>query len=181
MERGALRFVMLDVLRDGPKHGYEMIKYLEERTHGAYVPSPGTIYPTLQYLSDLGQVTSSQDADRRVYQLTDAGRAELETQAGRLAEFWARFEVSEGSAPYRHELDFLLDELSELGRTVWTRLQPAIDRGDAATVRAVRQAVERCRGEIRDIIASAGGPAASGAVDRGEEAGIEEEADDDGE
>src|SRR3982074_1418623 len=72
LERGMLRYVILYVLRDGPKHGYEVIKHLEERTGGFYSPSPGTLYPTLQYMEDLGLVKSDQDEGRRVYQLTDA-------------------------------------------------------------------------------------------------------------
>src|SRR5262245_37807364 len=52
MERGVLRYLILDALVDGPKHGYEVIKRLEERTEGEYAPSPGTVYPTLQLLED---------------------------------------------------------------------------------------------------------------------------------
>src|SRR5690348_1385934 len=60
MERGMLRFVLLDALRKAPGHGYEIIKAIEERTRGQYVPSPGALYPTLQLLEDLGHVRSNQ-------------------------------------------------------------------------------------------------------------------------
>ena len=59
MERGVLRYLILDALADGPKHGYEVIKRLEERTHGEYIPSPGTVYPTLQLLGDQGLVRAA--------------------------------------------------------------------------------------------------------------------------
>src|SRR5438128_1242224 len=91
MERGALRYVLLDALRTGPQHGYEMIKALEERTHGQYAPSPGALYPTLQYLADLGFVRATREEDRRVYELTEAGRAELDAHQDRVDAFWARF------------------------------------------------------------------------------------------
>ncbi len=91
MERGLLRYVILNVLSDGPKHGYEIIKTLEERTGGRYAPSPGTLYPTLQYLEDLGLVTSDQEEARRVYKLTDAGRTELDQHTREIEGFWSRF------------------------------------------------------------------------------------------
>src|SRR5437588_12185035 len=78
MERGALRFVLLDLLRGGPRHGYEMIRELEERTHGQYAPSPGALYPTLQYLTDLGLVSVVQEGERRGYELAGTGGAEGE-------------------------------------------------------------------------------------------------------
>ena len=153
--RGEARYVLLDALRDGPKHGYEIIKSLEERSGGEYAPSPGTVYPTMQYLEDLGQVRSEQGAERRVYHLTDAGRAELEARAEDLTAFWARFGAPATSAASQPEIGFLQEELDTLARTVWGGLRSVADRDDPETVRLVRQAVERCRGEIREIIAQA--------------------------
>src|SRR5450759_3634621 len=66
--RGETRYVLMDALLSGPKHGYEIVKALEERSAGQYVPSPGTVYPTMQYLQDEGYVTATQDGDRRVFQ-----------------------------------------------------------------------------------------------------------------
>lgn len=82
---------ILDALRDGPKRGYETIKVLEERSAGSYVPSPGTVYPTLQYLEDQGFVRAKEEAERRVYQLTEAGQAELDAQAPQVTAFWKQF------------------------------------------------------------------------------------------
>ena len=151
--RGEARYVLLDTLRDGPKHGYEIIKYLEDRTSGEYAPSPGTVYPTMQYLQDLGQVRSDQDAERRVYHLTEAGWAELEARAEDLSAFWSRFGDKATSATSQPEIDFLREELDDLGRTVWGGLRSLVDREDAESVRRVRQAVERCQSEVREIIA----------------------------
>jgi DNA-binding PadR family transcriptional regulator len=154
MERGALRWVLLDLLQEGPKHGYEIIRCFEERTAGQYAPSPGALYPTLQLLNDLGQVTSEQDADRRVYKVTETGLAELAAHADRVASFWSRFTTEAPLPVNQHEMSFLQDALDDLTRTVWTRLGETVAREDVQTIRAVREAVERCQNEIRGIIAA---------------------------
>ncbi len=148
--RGEARYVLLDALRDSPKHGYEIIKYLEERSAGEYTPSPGTVYPTMQFLEDLGQVRSDQSAERRIYTLTEAGQAELEARAGDLNAFWTRFGTSATAAASQPEIGFLREELDNLARTIWNGLR-GLD--DAEKVRSVRAAVERCRSEVREIIA----------------------------
>lgn len=156
--RGEARYVLLDALRDGPKHGYEIIKALEERSSGEYIPSPGTVYPTLQYLEDLGLVRAQEEADRRVYHLTEAGRAELDAQAQRIDAFWARFAGPAVSAATQAEIGFLQDELDQLARTVWGGLRNAQVEDDHEMIHRVLQAVQSCRNEIRDIIA---GPSAA--------------------
>jgi DNA-binding PadR family transcriptional regulator len=153
MERGALRSVLLDTLRDGPKHGYDMIKSVEERTQGEYAPSPGSLYPTLQYLEDLGQIRVQSEGDRKVYEITDAGLAELEAQADRVAAFWGRFGGASVSEPLRHERRFLEEELDDLGRTVWRGLSGAFDRGEVDLIRSARKAITDCREAIRGLIA----------------------------
>lgn len=153
VERGMMRYVLLDALRDGPKHGYEVIKWLDERTGGAYAPSPGAVYPTLQMLDDLGFVRAGQEEDRRVYALTETGRTALEEHAEAMQQFWARFSGAGDPGIDRPEFGFVQDELRELTRTVWAAVRSAMDRGDAAAARDVRSAVERCKNEVREIIA----------------------------
>src|SRR5213594_2821804 len=63
-EAGDMKYVILKLLKDKPRHGYEVMKELEERMHGCYYPSPGTVYPTLQWLEDEGLVTA-RDVDAR--------------------------------------------------------------------------------------------------------------------
>ena len=153
--RGEARYVLLDALRDGPKHGYEIIKALEEKSGGQYVPSPGTVYPTMQLLEDQGLVRADQEAERRVYGLTDAGRADLEAHAEEVADFWARFTARPASAAGASEIGFLQEELEGLTRTVWGGLRDMAGRDDPETVRAVRGILARCREEVRAIIAAA--------------------------
>jgi DNA-binding PadR family transcriptional regulator len=81
---GHLRLYLLSLLADAPMHGYEVIQALEERFGGTYVPSAGTIYPRLAKLEEDGLVTKSSDGRKTVYEITDAGRAELAARAGEL-------------------------------------------------------------------------------------------------
>jgi DNA-binding PadR family transcriptional regulator len=166
MERGVLRFVLLDALHTGPQHGYELIKTLEERTHGQYAPSPGALYPTLQYLADLGLIRATPEGERRVYELTEAGRAEWEANKERVAAFWARFASEAPSRASQHEVAFLSDALEDLSRTIWSGLREAIVRGDQETLRGARRAVEACQESIRALIV--GAPTATGAPERAE-------------
>ncbi|WP_433283247.1 PadR family transcriptional regulator [Micromonospora sp. CA-244673] len=82
---GRLRLYLLKLLDDGPKHGYELIRLLEDRFLGLYAPSAGTIYPRLQRLEVEGLVSHTAAGGRKVYEITEAGRAELRQRAGELA------------------------------------------------------------------------------------------------
>jgi DNA-binding PadR family transcriptional regulator len=150
--RGEARFVLLDALKGGAMHGYEIIKSIEERSQGQYSPSPGTVYPTMQFLEDLGFVKANQDAERKVFTLTDLGRTELETHSAEIDEFWSRFSAPATSQATQAEISFLEEEIERLTRTVWTRLLSARDANNHEVIRKVRQAVERCQNEVRDII-----------------------------
>jgi DNA-binding PadR family transcriptional regulator len=86
--RGDVRLAILSLLGDGPANGYSLIKAINERTDGAWKPSPGSVYPTLQQLVDEGLISASGDAGKSVYELTDAGRAEVEAQADEIARAW---------------------------------------------------------------------------------------------
>ena len=78
--RGDIRLALLSGLTDGPAHGYELIQRLSDRTGGRWKPSPGSVYPTLQMLEDAGFVSSSQQDDKRVYAISEAGQAELQAK-----------------------------------------------------------------------------------------------------
>ncbi len=82
---GRLRLYLLKLLAEEPKHGYELIRSLENRFLGRYAPSAGTIYPRLQRLEADGLVTHTAAGGRKVYEITDAGQAELAARAAELA------------------------------------------------------------------------------------------------
>lgn len=87
---GEVRLALLSLLAEGPRHGYDLMKGLEERSHGTYRASAGTVYPTLQQLEDEGLVRSQPSDGKRVFSLTDAGRAELDREAEAVEEIWQR-------------------------------------------------------------------------------------------
>lgn len=81
---GHLRLYLLSLLASEPMHGYELIHALESRFGGTYIPSAGTIYPRLAKLEDEGLVTKTTDGRKTVYEITDAGQAELDARRGEL-------------------------------------------------------------------------------------------------
>jgi len=81
--RGDVRAALLALLAEKPMHGYDVIQELESRSGGAWRPSPGSIYPTLQMLEDEGLVTSADQDGKRVFSLTEAGKAEVEERKER--------------------------------------------------------------------------------------------------
>ena len=87
---GEIRLALLSLVAEGPSHGYELMKKLEERAGGVYRASAGTIYPTLQQLEDEGLIASESQEGKRVYRLTDAGRRELERLDEEVRHIWRR-------------------------------------------------------------------------------------------
>lgn len=81
---GSLRLYLLSLLEESPKHGYELIQALTDRSGGTYSPSAGTIYPRLAKLEEEGLVTKTSDGRKTVYEITEAGRAELTARADEL-------------------------------------------------------------------------------------------------
>jgi DNA-binding PadR family transcriptional regulator len=150
VRRGESKFLLMDALQDKPKHGYELIKVLEERSGGQYVPSPGVVYPTLQFLEEAGFVGATQEGDRRVFHLTELGQAEIAAHTEEIAAFWAQF-VLPDTPSARAELGFLEEELEYLERAVRGGLR---GNPDAELVRSVRVALENCRNEVRRLVAT---------------------------
>ncbi|MER0246263.1 helix-turn-helix transcriptional regulator, partial [Streptomyces sp. HSW2009] len=99
---GRLRLYLLKLLDEAPRHGYEVIRLLEERFHGLYAPSAGTVYPRLAKLEAEGLVTHTTEGGRKVYSLTDAGRAELADRGGELADL--ELEIRESVAELAAEI-----------------------------------------------------------------------------
>ncbi|MBC2905445.1 PadR family transcriptional regulator [Streptomyces cupreus] len=99
---GRLRLYLLKLLDEAPRHGYEVIRLLEERFQGLYAPSAGTVYPRLAKLESEGLVTHTTEGGRKVYAITDAGRAELADRSGELADL--ELEIRESVAELAAEI-----------------------------------------------------------------------------
>lgn len=123
---GELRLVLLKLIEESPRHGYDLIREIEARSGGAYAPSPGVVYPTLTLLLDMGLIEeASGDSARKLFAITEAGRTHLAEHAAEveaaLARLVALAEVRErtDAAPIRramHNLKAVLhDRLSQEG------------------------------------------------------------------
>ena len=90
-DSGELRLVLLKLIADEPRHGYDLIRQVEELTGGAYAPSPGVVYPTLTLLDDMGLIEARQaEGAKKLFAVTDAGTAHLSEQAELVAALMAR-------------------------------------------------------------------------------------------
>jgi DNA-binding PadR family transcriptional regulator len=96
-DQGELRLVVLSLIAERPRHGYDIIKAIEERLCGTYAPSPGVIYPTLTLLEDIGQVVVAPEAGgRKLHSITSEGRAVLAENAASLQATLARMDQAAG-------------------------------------------------------------------------------------
>ena len=92
-EGGELRLVLLKLIADEPRHGYQLIKAVEDLTEGDYAPSPGIVYPTLTMLEDMGHIREQKSKDsKKVFEATDDGRAHLEENEDEVEELFAKLE-----------------------------------------------------------------------------------------
>lgn len=126
MEHGDLRFVVLAMIAEQPRHGYELIKALEDRTGGAYRPSPGVIYPLLSMLEDEGYIRPKDaDGGRKLFEITPEGQAALaQNKAGVDAIFGRMDEASQAS---RHSGHRVGRAMANLGMALGQRMRRPID------------------------------------------------------
>jgi len=148
--RGDMKLVVLELLKDKRKHGYEIIKDLEARGGGFYSPSPGAVYPTLQMLEDLRYIRAQSEGIRKVFEITGEGVAYLKQNEQTVREIMARMDQP-ASGPFRHEMQDIRMEIAELVRL----LIGAARRGKfqrPEQLQQVRSVLSRTRKEISDIL-----------------------------
>jgi DNA-binding PadR family transcriptional regulator len=152
-ERGDLKYVILDQLKDKPAHGYELIKALEERFGGFYAPSPGAVYPTLQMLEDMGYVTSLQQDGRKTYSITDAGRGFLTERRPQVDEVFNRMRDRWGAewGPQAHRvMHDLRNDLRDLGRSFASEARQRWPNPDQMS--RIREVIGKAKSEIQAIL-----------------------------
>jgi len=141
-EAGEIRLALLSLLSEGPKHGYQLMKEMNERSGGIYNASAGSVYPTLQQLEDEGLIVAETQGGRRVYRLTPEGRAELDKDPDAVREIWERAEECEDWGQYMTPESFVL--LKQMGPLIKSSMRAA-RHGDS---RRVIDILERARHEI---------------------------------
>ncbi|KPI18642.1 transcriptional regulator, PadR-like family [Actinobacteria bacterium OK074] len=154
---GRLRLYLLKLLDEAPRHGYEVIRLLEERFQGLYAPSAGTVYPRLAKLEAEGLVTHTTEGGRKVYAITDAGRAELADRSGELAdlELEIRESVAELAAEIRADVRGAAGDLRREMRAAVSEARRGTKAGsdsdsDSESWRATKEEMRRVKQEWKE-------------------------------
>lgn len=133
--KGDFKYVILDILREKPSHGYEIIRALEDRSYGFYTPSAGTVYPTLQMLEDMGYVKSSEQDGKKTYTITDEGLKfldEREETVDRIKEHMKGWWWADN----REEIKEIGRELGRIGHLLGRRVH-RIDRKKLVRIKEI--------------------------------------------
>ena len=160
---GDLRLIVLSLLADGPRHGYDLIKAMEERSGGFYSPSPGVIYPTLTFLEEAGHAISTAEGNKNVFAITDTGRTYLEENreaadailarikwiGERLAQARGWFEGRDDGRTRDRDMPDAIPELNEARRALKSALAAKLGASPEEQ-RRVAELLRRAASEIED-------------------------------
>ena len=136
LAQGDLRLIALALIAEEPRHGYEIIKLVEEKTADWYSPSPGVVYPTLTYLEEAGYVTLSSEGAKKLYTITEEGRAYL--------------------AEHRELADGVLKRLDAVGERI-ARVRRRLGDDDESLPRSIRGAFQDLSEVVREVLREDGG------------------------
>lgn len=146
-EKGDLKYVILDLIKDKPSHGYEIMKQLEGRFHGFYSPSAGSVYPTLQLLEDMGYVTSSGQDGKKVYTITDAGKQFLDEKQKDMEKI--REHMKDWCGPCNHDdMRDMMHEFRHMGRV----MKGHMGRMDPEKMKKIKEIIARAGEDIEKIL-----------------------------
>ncbi|MBN1691150.1 MAG: PadR family transcriptional regulator [Dehalococcoidia bacterium] len=145
--KGDLKYVVLDLLKDKPRYGYEVIRALEQRSHGFYTPSPGVVYPTLQMLEEMGYAGAAERDGKKIYTITEEGRKFL-TEQKDLTDEVKRHMNHHWNPENIAALTLMMREFGELARVVhYQARRIAPDK-----MQRIREVVSRAAVEIKSIL-----------------------------
>jgi DNA-binding PadR family transcriptional regulator len=149
-EQGDLKYVILQLLAEKPRHGYEVIKELEERFGGAYAPSAGTVYPTLSLLEDLGYATvMPEEGGKKIYSITEEGRRYLEENKSAVDDIFER--IADFGASFLGEAMMEINRaMGHVGRATYGAAPRYFK--DKETAEKVRDILERAAKEIDELM-----------------------------
>lgn len=142
---GALRLVVLGLIAEEPRHGYDIIKALEAMFEGTYSPSPGAIYPMLQMLEEADLVASEADGNKRLYKITEAGNSYLAENAAELDAIKAQIRHVSG----RMGGAAIGEEIRELGWMLRSKLRGG--EWSREQVEKVRDILKKAKRDIEDL------------------------------
>ena len=163
---GDLRLIALYFIDLQPRHGYDLIKAIEEKTAGIYSPSPGVIYPALTFLEEAGYVTSAADGNKRLYTITDEGKAHLKDnreavegtlahlgrigeQVSKMRSYWQEAEVNIHAATRGdRDMEDVPPEVNEARKRLKQAIKAAAKNPDPIAQRRLADILRRAAEEI---------------------------------
>jgi DNA-binding PadR family transcriptional regulator len=149
-ERGTVRWLVLDAIAEQPRHGYEIIQAIADKSRGAYKPSPGVVYPTLQMLEDVGNARTLVQGDRKTYEITSDGKRELRDHAHEVAEFYG----DDDENAWEQHADDVADVMKRVARVI-RLFKHGMRRGAVrpSTMRKMKSILDDALGKIEDLLA----------------------------
>ena len=146
---GDLKFVILSLLEERPRHGYDIIKAIEEKSGGMYSPSAGTVYPTLTLLEEMGFAHSSADeSGKRIYEITDTGRAHLAENRGTVDDIFSRISRA-GAGLTSDAMQDMNRAFGRMARTVYSHASHRLDDHDF--LHGVTKIIEEASAAIQEL------------------------------
>jgi DNA-binding PadR family transcriptional regulator len=146
--RGHLKMIILEIIKERPRHGYDVIKAIEETFHGLYSPSAGSVYPILQELEDQDFVTSSEKSGKKIYAISKDGGQELKANKDTLSEMRDRLRQRFGDMGRYGEL---MREMGDMTQFVFGRLRES-GTSDTDTLRRLRIAIANFKSDVEEIL-----------------------------
>jgi DNA-binding PadR family transcriptional regulator len=146
-QKGDLKYVILDLIKDKPRYGYEIIRALEERSYGFYTPSPGVVYPTLQMLEEMGCASATERDGKKVYTITEEGLqflAERKDLADKVKDHMKHHWNPKNIGAIAQ----IMGELGKLGKLMGSHSRHA----DPEKMRRIGEVVSRAYQEIEAIL-----------------------------
>jgi DNA-binding PadR family transcriptional regulator len=151
-EQGDLKFVILQLLDEKPRHGYDVIKELEQRSGGRYTPSPGTVYPTLTLLEEMGYATAVvEEGGKKVYSITDEGRKFLADNRSTVDDVFERL-ARVGASIFGEQMRPAHEAMASFGKSY---MHVTMHRtADPEYVKKVVDIIQRATKELEGLVAA---------------------------
>jgi DNA-binding PadR family transcriptional regulator len=150
-ERGLVRYLVLDAIASQARHGYEIIQAIGEKSGGAYKPSPGVVYPTLQMLEELGHARTAPQGERKTYEITAEGRTDLAEHASEVAEFYE----GNSDAGWENHAEDVAHVMKRVGR-VMRLFKHGMRRGSVrpSTLRKMHRVLDDALAKLEDLLST---------------------------
>ena len=145
--KGDLKYVILDLLKEKPRYGYEIIRALEERSHGFYTPSPGVVYPTLQMIEEMGYAGAAEQDGKKIYTITEEGLKFLSERKD-LADEVKSHMKNHWNPKNVGDFVEMMGDFAELARLMGRRARHA----GPEKMRRIREVISRAYQDVRAIL-----------------------------